>query len=168
MMGDVVTCWGSTYEMLVQIIEQQQAISVVLAEDRKNWNRMPTDSECSTLENIVEVLKPLSCLIDTLSGEKQVTTSAILPVMRHVESKLSLATSDNQLVIDMKQTIWSDLQARYSDPVVSDTLEIVSFLDPRFKDSLQSKEKAIEKVTEECLHDYGSVQEGSVDLPVMK
>ena len=76
--GDVVTRWGSTYEMLERVIEQLQAISAVLAEQRKNWHRMPTDSEWSTLENVVEVLKPLAYLTDALSGEKQVTASAIL------------------------------------------------------------------------------------------
>lgn len=40
MIGDVVTRWGSTYSMISRIIEQQQAISAVLAEDRKNWSLM--------------------------------------------------------------------------------------------------------------------------------
>ena len=44
---------------------------------------MPTDAELSILEVIVEVLKPLSYLTDALSGEKQVTTSAVLPVLKH-------------------------------------------------------------------------------------
>ena len=34
-----------TYEMVPQIVEQQQAIRAVLAEDRKNWYRLPTDAE---------------------------------------------------------------------------------------------------------------------------
>ena len=153
-MGDVVKCWGSTYEMLKRIIEQQQAISAVLAGDRKNWHRMPTDSEWSTLENVVEVLKPLAYLTDALSGEKQVTVSAILLVMRHVESKLNVTATDNQLVTGMKQAIWSDLKAQYADLLVSNTLQVASFLDPRFKDSMQSREIASEKVKEECLNHY--------------
>ena len=48
-MGDVVTRWGSTYDMIARILEQQQAISSVLAEDRKNWHKMPTDAEFSTM-----------------------------------------------------------------------------------------------------------------------
>ena len=55
-MGDVATRWGSTYEMVYRIVEQQQALSSVLAEDRKNWYKMPTDMEFSVLETIVEVL----------------------------------------------------------------------------------------------------------------
>ena len=78
--------------------------------------------------------------------------------------QVKLTATDNQLVTDMKQAIWSDLKAWYADPVVSNTLQVASFLDPRFKDSMQSKESAIEKITEECLTHYGSVQTG--DPPV--
>ena len=54
--GDVATRWGSTNEMVNRTLEQQQALSSVLADDRKNWHKMPTDGEFSVLETIVEVL----------------------------------------------------------------------------------------------------------------
>ena len=114
--------------MVSLIVAQQQAIRAVLAEERKNWHRMATDAEFSVLEGSVQVLKPLSYLTDALSGEKQVTASAVLPVMKHVESKLSVASTDSQLANEMKQTIWNDLEARYSDTEVSEMLEVASFL----------------------------------------
>ena len=58
-MGDMVTHWGSTYDIIECIVEQQQAISSVLAEDRKNWHKMPTDAEFFTVEIVTVVLKPL-------------------------------------------------------------------------------------------------------------
>ena len=70
--------------MVSHIVEQQQAISAVLAEYRKNWYRMPSDSEFSVLQTVVTVLKPLSILVDALSGGKQVTISAILPALKHI------------------------------------------------------------------------------------
>ena len=101
-MGDVVTRWGSTYDMIERVVEQQRAISSILAEDRKNWRKMPTDAEFSTMEIVIDVLKPLSFLTDALSGEKQVTVSAVLPVMKHVKSKLSPVSSDCRLAKEMK------------------------------------------------------------------
>ena len=92
--------------------------------------------------------------------------SAILLMLRHMESKLNVTATNNQLATDMKQAIWSNLNARYADPVVSGTLQVASFLDPRFKDSMQNKESAIEKITEQCLTHYGSVHGGSGDPPV--
>ena len=36
--------------MIDRILEQQQVISAVLANDHKNWHHMPTDQEVSVLE----------------------------------------------------------------------------------------------------------------------
>ena len=101
-MGDVVARWGCTYDMIARIVEQQQAISSVLAEDRKNWRKMPTDSEFPILDVVIDVLKPLFYLTDALSGEKQVTVSAVLPVMKHVNRKLSPVSSDCRIAKEMK------------------------------------------------------------------
>ena len=38
LIGAVLTRWGSTYEMIERILEQQQAIAAVLAEDCKYWH----------------------------------------------------------------------------------------------------------------------------------
>ena len=61
--------------MIDRILEQQQAISAVFANDRKNWQHMPTDQEASVLETVVSVLSPLSIFTDALSGEKHLTIS---------------------------------------------------------------------------------------------
>ena len=70
--ASVATRWGATYDMVSRtcIVEQQQAINAVLAEDRKNWYRMLSDSTFSVLETVVAVLKPLSILTDALPGGK--------------------------------------------------------------------------------------------------
>ena len=76
-MADVSTRWGSTCKMICRIIEQQQAICGVLADERKNWYRMLSDANFSTLEALASVLKPLSIFTDALSAEKCITVSAI-------------------------------------------------------------------------------------------
>ena len=60
LLNAVSTCWGSTYEMIERILEQQQAIAAVLAADSKYWHKMPTENEFSTLEAVAAVLKSLS------------------------------------------------------------------------------------------------------------
>ena len=156
--GDVVTRWGSTYEMVSRILEQQQAISSVLLEDRKNWHRMITDSELSVLESLVEVLKPLSYLTDALAGEKQVTASAVLPVLVLVNSKMDQSATDTALAKEIKQKIWADLSSRYGNREVSDMLNIATFLDPRFKDKhVENREDAVSLVTILCIDNYNSV-----------
>ena len=85
---DVSTRWGSTYMMVSRIVEQQQAICAVLAEDRKHRYKIPTDNKFSILEAIVKVFEPLSYFTDALSGEKHVTASAIRPLLDHIHKKV--------------------------------------------------------------------------------
>ena len=81
--------WGSTYEMVSHIVELQQALSAVLSEDRKIWHKMPSNVEFSVLETIVDILRPLLYLTDALLGEKEVTASAVISLLKHAcQSKL--------------------------------------------------------------------------------
>lgn len=49
---DVVTRWGSTYEMISRFLEQQQAVCGVLAEDRGSWYLMPKDKDIIVMDEI--------------------------------------------------------------------------------------------------------------------
>ena len=148
----VATRWGSTYDMVARIIEQQQAICAVLAEDRKNWHRMPSDADFSVLETIYTVLKPLSTLTDALSGEKQVTISAIRPVLKHVQDCLTVSTADGVLATQMKTAISTDLNRRNNSPELGSLIDKASFLDPRFRDQyVEDKDATIDGVKSECL-----------------
>lgn len=120
--------------MIDRILEQQQAICSVLAEDRKNWHKMPTDQQCSCLESISAVLKPLSTFTDALSGENHVTISCVLPLIKHItENLLSPNPTDTPIARDMKATILQDLKSRYSVGSMTALLQISTYLDPRFR-----------------------------------
>ena len=74
---------------------------------------MPTDAEFATLETLSYVLKPLSFFTDALAGEKQVTASALLPIMKHVVDSFPPASGESRLEKELKDIIRSDLQNRY-------------------------------------------------------
>ena len=152
LIASVATRWGSTYDMVSRIVEQQQAICAVLAEDRKNWYRMPSDTEFAVLETVVSVLKPLSTLTDALSGEKQVTVSAIRPILKHIQTILTEANTDSRLAVQMKNAISADLQRRNNSTQLCQLIDIASFLDPRFRDQyVEEREMVVEAIKEECL-----------------
>ena len=66
-----------------------------------------------------------------LVKNKYVTASAVYPVLKHVKKKLTVDdTRDTAMAIQIKQTIWTDLEKRYTDTVVIEVLGITSFLDP--------------------------------------
>ncbi|KAL6456345.1 hypothetical protein MHYP_G00348880 [Metynnis hypsauchen] len=48
---DEPTRWDSAYEMVARFLQQQQAVSSVLADDRKKWHLMPKDSDITILES---------------------------------------------------------------------------------------------------------------------
>ena len=119
--------------MIECFLEQQQAISAVLAEDRRYWHMMPNDSQMSVLERLASVLKPLFFLTDGLAGEKEVTVSAIRPVLKHIAEVCTHKDEDHQLTKDMKSLITDDSTTHYNSAFISLLLDKCSLLDPRFK-----------------------------------
>ena len=110
LLSDVQTRWGSTQDMIARILEQQQVTCAVLAEDCKHWHHMPSVHEFSTLEAVSSVLQPLSTYTDALSGVKNVTVLAILPLLQHILDKLlEVSCDDCPKAKEMKETIAGSL-----------------------------------------------------------
>ena len=86
-------------------------------------------------------------------------------VLKHVKKKLIVDdTQDTVLAIQIKQTMWKDLENRYNDPVVVEALGMASFLDPRFKDRhLHDKSGMIECIAKECSQYYLTVLSSGLD-----
>ena len=153
LIGDVSTRWGPTYTMVSRIIEQQQAVCAVLVDDRKNWSKMLTDQELNTIEVVATILEPFSFLTDALSGEKNITLSAICPVLKHVLEKLTAPNDeDTRLAKEIKLAIHTDISNRYGDYAITMLLDKAAFLDPRFRECVTELEPTIHEIVEECLH----------------
>jgi len=92
--------------MTSRIIEQQQAISAVLAEDHKNWNKLLTDKEFWVIKASSIVFEPFTYLTNAHYAEKIVTVSTIHPVMKHKTEVLTMVKeTDSRLT---KQKIRND------------------------------------------------------------
>lgn len=75
---------------------------------------MPSDDDFKVLGTLVNVLKPLGILTDALSGEKHVTSSAILPILKHLKEKiLKQSENDDAFSTSIKQRILTDISKRY-------------------------------------------------------
>lgn len=117
-----------------------------MAENRKKWHLMPTDSDVATLEIIREVLGPLSSFTDALSGEKTSTLSSVLPLKWKLFSCLTVKDGESTLSRDMKDNIKADLTRRYECRILDTALNIVTFIDPRFKDTFVTTEEEVKAV----------------------
>ena len=71
---DVVTGWGSTYDMVERMLEEVDAVRCVLSEDITSAHLVPTWQDRDILQSITAAaLKPLKCMTNALSGESCVT-----------------------------------------------------------------------------------------------
>ena len=130
---DVVTRWGSTFKMLKRFLDLQQTVCETLAGDRGAWHLMPKDSHIRVIEQVSQLLEPLSDFTDALASEKRVTLSAIIPVMGHITGDiLADKDGDSNLMSEMKKSIRDDLQARYTDNAIR-AMRMACLIDPRFK-----------------------------------
>lgn len=135
LINDVVTRWGSTFEMISRFLEQQQAICGVLAGDRSTWHLMPKDNDISVLEEVTQLLRPLHDFTDILASEKQVTLSSRKPVLEHINTEiLEEQVEDSNLIKQMKRVMREDLleHLRYTEEI-KNVLNICSFVGPTFK-----------------------------------
>ena len=149
--ADVVTCWGSSYEMVERLLEQMEAVRVVLASDRKSSHLIPTWQDCDVLDSISAALKPLKETTDALSGEKCVTVSAVKPLLNYITTDILVDKEGNsELTKEIKERVKVDLEIRYSNPELSQLLELASFLDRRFKlGYVSDRESTLKEVKEQ-------------------
>lgn len=59
---DVVTRWGSAYDMVERVLEQMEAIRIVLCDDRNSSHLIPSWQDCDILQSIAAALKPLKLM----------------------------------------------------------------------------------------------------------
>lgn len=80
--------------MIEQVLQQQRAISQVLASDKKTRHLVLTWQDLEVLKSVHKALKPLVEFTDALSGEDYVTVSFVKPVLLH--SLMKHQQSQNQ------------------------------------------------------------------------
>ena len=131
---DCQTRWGSLQKMISRVLEQEKALRQVLSIDRKTAHLVPTWQDLEVLESINKALAPLADFTDILSGEKYVTFSALVPLLKHVTDDILCEDEDDTtLTVDIKQQIITYLQNKYDNAELKELLYTASFLDPRFK-----------------------------------
>ncbi|XP_062312171.1 E3 SUMO-protein ligase ZBED1-like [Osmerus eperlanus] len=136
------TRWGSRLKMMERVLEQEKAITQVLAGDKKTRHLVPTWQDIQVLESVTAALKPLQDFTDALSGEAYVSVSYLKPVINLLNAEvLNLSKDDTELTKEIKIKVLDYLNNKYTDPATDELLSMATFLDPRFKTRYMSAEK---------------------------
>ena len=116
---DVETRWNSTYDMIDSVLKNEEAVFSVLRSERKYRHLILSADELSTLEEIRGILKPWKDLTVTLSSEKEVSISQLVPSM-HKLSIVCLQDKelDSEMGRQMKHAMKKDLDTRYKEDSV--------------------------------------------------
>lgn len=131
--------------MIERVLEQERAISQVLASDKKTRHLVLTWHDLEVLESVNKALKPLVEFTDALSGEDYVTVSYVKPVLNLFHSTiLAVQEDDTPLAQSIKTSILDYLRKKFDDPTMDTLLDMASLVDPRFKISYISAEKVDE------------------------
>lgn len=123
------TRWGSRQQMIARVLEQEQAITQVLKEDKKTRHLVPTWQDLEGLESVNQALSPLVEFTDALSGEDYVSVSYLKPVLHVLNTKVLAAAVTKRI----KGGILQYLNDKFDDPATDDLLDMASLVDPRFK-----------------------------------
>ena len=114
LINDCVTQWGSTYNMLIRFVEQQQAICAALLESSSRDDRhlMLTDAEISVAEELIVVLKAFHDATEIISGENYPMIGMVRPLLKKIEAILAIKENDGALVKQIKSEIQKDIGKR--------------------------------------------------------
>ena len=150
--SDCTTRWGSMQLMIKRILEQKDAIKQVLRLDSKTRHLCLTWQDIDVLESIQNALGLLDEFTDSLSGENEVTVSAIKAVLHILKTDVLVLdeTNDSTLACDIKKYILEYVENKYDSSDVQVLLSKASYLDPRFCDSyLDDKEAVTDMILDE-------------------
>ena len=85
---------------------------------------MPSTAEFTVLGAHGEVLESLSVLTDVFSGEKEVSSSALRPILKHIlDNCLAVKPDNGHLVTEIRSAIARDLCTCYESALISQRLD---------------------------------------------
>lgn len=183
MLQDVVTRWWSTYTMVERALEMKLAIQSMELAQQVPANYILTDVDWKYIESVCRVLKPFKTAQKTLEGEKYVTASLVVGMIREMRKDLTKTSEDDELANHLSKKILKDFEERWGDadfPLFADggdirrtqnrrqkgihpNLVLATALDPRTKNLKGLNREEVEKVWDSIfkalLRMYGNEEE---------
>ena len=95
---------------------------------------LPDAEGWGVIEDLISILKPFSDVTEILSGSKYATISLLAPILyKLIYKTLKVEATDTTILKSIENAICTDLKSWYEPLEIQRLLNIVAFLDPRFK-----------------------------------
>lgn len=132
--NDVATRWNSVYIMIERLVTVKEALSLTLANlvSEKAPENL-SGCEWATLSDLLLVLKPFLQLTEEFSGEKYITMSTIIPLIRGLQKTLRNIDVSTDIARELKYVLIETVTRRLSPLETNRIIANATFLDPRFK-----------------------------------
>ena len=130
--------WRSLYLSFERLLEQKRAIEVVLRDNKYFQECARVLREFEVIDDVCGVLKPLCDVTDALLGEKYVSLSTVLPLLKLLDGLLAQDDADGDVAAKLKRNLRDSLKFCFGE--VRQFLHKATLLDPRYKDSVPTEE----------------------------
>jgi hypothetical protein len=131
-MQDIATRWNSSYTMLERLAHVKQPLCLALLELERAPENLSI-SEWATVRDVLPILKPCLEFTTQLSGEKYVTMSIIVPLIRGLRFALRMASPTTEIGLRLRINLTDFIARRMGCLETNKTVAKDTFLDPRFK-----------------------------------
>lgn len=129
---DVATRWNSCLLMIERLLQLKDALSIAVT-SIPNLSLFLDAQEWNILNDCVPVLKPIEFLTTVLSGEKYITMSSIIPLIRALQFSLRNMTPSTIIGEALKCDLIEIINRRLGILEKNRIVACATFLDPRFK-----------------------------------
>ena len=132
---EVPTRWNTTFAMLDSIITNKDALVLISLkpENKTLKNLILNEDEFIFIDQICDILEPLSSLTDFLSGSKYATTSILYPSIYQLIVDLEEIQVSNEMINLLKNELVHSIRGRFTHVFENKIFLAFTLLDFRFK-----------------------------------
>ncbi|XP_030768182.1 zinc finger BED domain-containing protein 1-like isoform X2 [Sitophilus oryzae] len=131
---EVPTRWNSTYYCLERFILLSGHIGkILLMTTHKKAPPMLTATELSIIEECLQLLAPFESATKTISGEKYLSGSLVIPLINCLNLSLQRIIVSHDLSQKLKEELSQQIERRLRPQEKNILLGVATMLDPRFK-----------------------------------
>lgn len=135
---DIVTRWNSTFEMLESILINKDVLIEICKEHCKSLkvikSNMLDESEFRLIELLCELLLPIKCLTENLSGSKYATISILYPSIHGLlyDTFPDISLNDDSVTL-LKVNLVRSIEGRFKYLLDDALFLAATMLDFRFR-----------------------------------